>query len=94
MLKESSKRRRTQAQIKADKEAAAQKDAEAMAKAAELEQLKQQVLQLQQENQTGKIASSLMSQFIESGLVQHNEGDEFTVQANGSPSKFKPVLDE
>ena len=79
MLKMSSKRRRTQAQIKAEKQAAQQKEAEALAKQAEVEQLKQQVLQLQQENATGKIASNLMSQFIESGLVHHEEGDEFTV---------------
>ena len=94
MMKISSKRRRTQGQIKADKEAAAQKDAEDRAKQAELEQLKQQVMQLQQENVNGKVATNLMSQFIESGLVHHGEGDEFTVQASGSPSKFKPVLDE
>ena len=50
-------------------------------------------MQLQQENVNGKVATSLMSQFIESGLVQHNEGDEFTVQASDSPSKFKPVMD-
>ena len=61
MLKQSSKRRRTQAQIKAEKEADARREAETKARLAEVEQLKQQVMQLQQENQTGKIASNLMS---------------------------------
>ena len=83
-----------QAALKAEKEADARREAETKARLAEVEQLKQQVMQLQQENQTGKIASNLMSQFIESGLVQHEEGNEFTVHASGSPSKFKPVLDE
>ena len=47
MLKVSSKRRRTLAQIKADKEAAAQREADIEAKLAMVEQLQQQVLELQ-----------------------------------------------
>ena len=90
----SSKRRRTQAQIKEEKEAVAQREADAQAKQAEILRLQQQVLQLQQENQTGKVAANLMSQFIDSGLVNQDEGGEFTVQNNGSASKFKPCFDE
>ena len=60
MLKVSSKRRRTLAQIKADKEAAAQKEAEIEAKLAMVEQLQQQVLTLQRENQTDKAAQDLL----------------------------------
>ena len=90
MLKMSSKRRRTQAEIKADKLAAQQKESITQTQQVEIEQLKQQLQQLQQENATGKIASSLMSQFIDSGLVHHDEGGEFIIKANDSPSKFKP----
>ena len=43
MLKMSSKRRRTQAQIKAEKEASAQKEAQNAARDFEIAQLKQQV---------------------------------------------------
>ena len=50
MLKVSSKRRRTLAQIKADKEATAQKEADIETKFAMVEQLQQQVLALQREN--------------------------------------------
>jgi len=52
------------------------------------------VLQLQQENQTGKVAANLMSQFIDSGLVNQGDNGEFTLQNSGSPSKFKPCFDE
>ena len=90
MLKTSSKRRRTMAQIKAEKEAAAQKEAEIEAKLAMVEQLQHQVQALQQENETGKAASNLMSQMINSGVVEHGPDNEFTVRASPSPSKFKP----
>ena len=60
MLKVSSKRRRTLAQIKADKEAAAQREADIEAKLAMVEQLQQQVLTLQRENQTDKAAQDLL----------------------------------
>ena len=49
---------------------------------------------LQQENETGKVASNLMSQMINSGLVHHDEDNTITVQAAGSPSKFKPFQGE
>ena len=94
MLKMSSKRRRTQTQIKAEKEASAQKEMEAQTKLAELESLKLQVQQLQQENQTGKVAANLMSQFMEAGLVNQEDEGEFTVQPSQSPSKFKPFVTE
>ena len=46
MLKISSKRRRTLAQIKADKEAAAQKEAENEARVQQVHELQQQVMAL------------------------------------------------
>ena len=90
MLKISSKRRRTQAQIKADKEDAANKESVAQAKEAEIAQLRQEMQQLQQDVQTGKVAANLMSQFIESGFVNQDEDGEFVVHGNGGDSKFKP----
>ena len=61
MLKVSSKRRRTLAQIKADKEAAAKKEEDIQAKLAMVDDLQQQLMNLQQEHETGKVASNLMS---------------------------------
>ena len=64
MLKISSKRRRTLAQIKADKEAAAQKEAENEARIQQVHELQQRLMELEREHETGKIASNLMSQMI------------------------------
>jgi flagellar biosynthesis GTPase FlhF len=94
MLKVSSKRRRTLNQIKLEKEAAAQKEADTQAKLAMVEELQQQVMALQQEHETGKVASNLMSQFINAGVVEHGEGNEFTIKASPSASKFKPFQGE
>ena len=49
---------------------------------------------MQQENETGKAASNLMSQMINSGVVEHGPDNEFTVRASPSPSKFKPFEGE
>ena len=45
---------------------------------------------LQQDNETGKVASNLMSQMINSGVVEQGPDNEFTVNVSQSPSKFKP----
>ena len=92
MLKVSSKRRRTLAQIKADKEAAAQREAEIEAKLAMVEQLQQQVLALQRENQTDKAAQDLLGQFIRDGAVEQTGGNEFMVNVNGTPTKFQSTV--
>ena len=60
MLKISSKRRRTLAQIKADKEAAAQKEAENEARVQQVHELQQQVMALQQNMEAGNAAANLM----------------------------------
>ena len=70
MLKISSKRRRTLAQIKADKEAAAQKEADTAAKLAQFEAMHQRLEQLELESKNGNAAASLMSQFVNAGLVR------------------------
>ena len=101
MLKASSKRRRTLKQIKTDKEAAAQKEAAIEAKLAMVDDLQQQVLALQQDQvalqqdqEKGQMATNLMSQFINAGVVEHGPNNEFTVNPSPSPSKFKPFEDE
>ena len=61
MLKVGSKRRRTKAQVKADKEAAACKDEQDAIALAELAQLRARVQGLEHEANQGKAASSLLS---------------------------------
>ena len=61
MLKISSKRRRTLAQIRADKEAAAQKEADTQAKLSQFESMHQRLEQLELESKNGNAAASLMS---------------------------------
>ena len=70
MLKTSSKRRRTMAEIRADKEAKLKKEQDAAQKDIEIQALQQQIQQLQEANNTGALATEMMSQFIETGLVQ------------------------
>ena len=59
-----------------------------------VEQLQQQVIALQQEHETGKVASNLMSQMINAGVVEQSEENEFTIKASPSASKFKPFQGE
>ena len=88
MLKISSKRRRTQAQIKADKEAAEQKEVDAQNQQVQILQLQQELTQLRQDHETGKVAANLMNQFIENGLVQHNGDDSFVVHGSHGDREF------
>ena len=60
MLKASSKRRRTQAQIKAEKEAADERQSAEDLKDAEIHALQQQVMQLQEDVKTGHLATDMM----------------------------------
>ena len=69
MLKISSKRRRTLVQIKAEKEAAAQKERDTQEKLAQFEQMQAEMAQMRQDLETGKAAANLMSQFINKCMV-------------------------
>ena len=60
MLKTSSKRRRTMAEIKADKEAKLKQEQDAAQKEIEIRVLRQQVEQLQEANKTGALATDMM----------------------------------
>ena len=82
MLKTSSKRRRTMAEIKAEKEAKLKKEQEAAQKDIEIQVLQQQVLQLQELNKTGELATDMMQQFVGAGLVEHKDEGEFIVHGN------------
>ena len=93
MLKMSSKRRRTLKQIREEKLAKEQEAAATEEKLQQFEQMQQQLQLLQQESENGKMATSLMSQFISAGLVKQTDEDEFVVNSSPGESKFKAFAD-
>ena len=88
MLKSESKRRRTQRQIAAEKEAKAAKEQENLAKQNMVDQLQQQDAQLQADHQTGKVAAGLMSKFIDSGLVEQKGNASFVLHGSHGDREF------
>ena len=88
MLKVGSKRRRTKAQVKADKEAAALKDQQDASALVELTQLRARVQGLEHEASQGKAASNLLSQMISAGHVEQDSEQAFVVHANSGPHRF------
>ena len=93
MLKISSKRRRTLTQIRADKEAKAQQEAETAAKLAQFDAMQQKIAELENDNKVGNDAASLMRQFMGAGLVQQDDEGSFVIAGDGSASKFRPSDD-
>ena len=51
-------------------------------------QLQQELHQLRQDHETGKVAANLMNQLIENGLVQHNGDDSFVVHGSHGDREF------
>ena len=45
---------------------------------------------LREQQEMGKVASSLMSQFINAGLVKQNADDEFIIHGSQGDQQFKP----
>ena len=88
MLKTSNKRRRTMAEIKAEKEAKLKKEQEAAQKDIEIQVLQQQVLQLQELNKTGELATDMMQQFVGAGLVEHKDEGEYIIHGNNGDQQF------
>ena len=89
LLKAGSKRRRTKAQIKADKEAEAKQEAEAQARIARIAKLESDLNALETQANQGKAAADLMSQFINAGLVQQTSDDKFLVHGSHGDRSFQ-----
>ena len=51
-------------------------------------------MDMERDQQTGKVAANLMSQMVNSGLVVAEDSGEITVRASGSASKIKPFEGE
>ena len=76
------------AEIKAEKEAKLQKEQAAAQKDIEIQVLQQQVLQLQELNKTGELATDMMQQFVSSGVVEHTGEDQFIVHSAQGDKEF------
>ena len=85
MLKVGSKRRRPPAQVKAEREAKATKEAQMMEKLAELKQFEAQLAQQKQELDAGRKATAVVNGLLESGhLKQRKDGTWFLPSEQGS----------
>ena len=89
MLKVSSKRRRTQAEIKADKEAKLKKEHDEAQKDLQMQVMQEQIRQLQENMKTGALATDMMQQFVSAGLVEHKDEDQFIVHGSHGDREFK-----
>ena len=88
MLKTSSKRRRTLAEIKADKEAKLKKEQDEAQKDIEIQVLQQEILQLQENMKTGALATDMMQQLVGTGYVEHTGEDQFVVHGPDGDKQF------
>ena len=88
MLKVGSKRRRTKAQVKADKETFATKEQQDALAVVELAQLRARVQGLEHEAIQGKAASDLLSQMINAGHVEQDSEKTIIVHAKSGPHRF------
>ena len=88
-MKVGSKRRRTKAQIQADEQEVLKNEMETQQKFEELEMLRQRIGQLEQQADTGKAASNILSKMIASGVAAQDEDSNVIVNAVGGNQKFE-----
>ena len=88
-MKVGSKRRRTKAQIQADEQEVLRNEMETQQKFEELEMLRQRIGQLEQQADTGKAASNILSKMIASGVAAQDEDSNVIVNAVGGNQKFE-----
>ena len=89
MLKVGSKRRRTKRQIKAEKEEKERELAEQAHRIAETDRFEARVRELENQLQTAKMASDLMSQFMNAGIIKQTDEDKFVVSSSRGEQLFQ-----
>ena len=70
------------------------KEQQIAAKLENYEVLQQKVQMMEQEAQSGKLATSLLSQLIHAGLIEQTAEDQFTVHGSQGDQQFKPFEQE
>ena len=81
MLQAGSKRRRTKKQIELDKQAKLHEEQQIQQKLNEADMLQQKCDQLEQDKKQGEAASSLLSQFMNAGIVVQGDDGAFQIPA-------------
>ena len=84
MLKVGSKRRRTQTQIKQEKEEALLKQVDIATKLARLDQMEQELQAIKQSKARNEEAATILDKLVNDGVVNYDDNGQLT-----SPSKQK-----
>ena len=94
LLQSGSKRRRTKAQIEAEKEEAMVKEQSIQAKLAQYDILQEKVRIMEQDHASGQMAASLMTQFIDSGAIQTDGQGNYKVQNQDEEQSFRAFAEQ
>ena len=89
MLKVGTKRRRTVKQIRAEKEAQAEKDRILNEKLAMFDRMQEEVEQLKQQDRDREAASILLSKMINAGLVQQKDNNSILVNSQNGQQEIR-----
>ena len=90
LLQVGSKRRRTKAQIAADKQAKLFEEQQVAAKLADYDSLQQRFDVVEQQRQNGDAAANLLQQFLDAGYVKQDKDGSFMVPGISKERKFEP----
>ena len=82
LMKQESKRRRTNKKIEEDKQEEQAKELQALANEQELIAMRAKVRKLELESKKGKKATSIVQQMIAGGMVQQDAEDSIVLQGN------------
>ena len=88
MLKASSKRRRTKAEVKADTKAELDRENEIRTKFARLEQVEMQQAHTEHQANVNKVAAVLMCDLVNAGVVKQTDQSSFVVQGREGELNF------
>ena len=88
MLKASSKRRRTKAEVKADRKDELDRENEIRTKFARLEQVEMQLAHTEHQANVNKVAAVLMGDLVNAGVVKQTDQSSFVVQGREGELNF------
>ena len=88
MLKASSKRRRTKAEVKADRKDELDRENEIRTKFARLEQVEMQLAHTEHQANVNKVAAVLMGDLVNAGVAKQTDQSSFVVQGREGELNF------